>query len=209
MVRVLRRDAFHAGSQHADVKECTNTPGFLHSVSTAWRSPKIKRPRSTVEPFLLAVLEELADDNPGVEYAVGGSWRRGCESIGDIDILVLHDGPLAPNLFEPGIVLPSLVTWQRSGPRIANGDLRLPDTTALHVDLWCQPPASRAAALLFVTGSQLTNVRMRGRARGMGLALSQDKLSYRSTGEQVPGTEQDEESIFDALRLPYLHPHQR
>lgn len=157
----------------------------------------------------MALLEELADDNPGVEYAVGGSWRRGCESIGDIDVLVLHEGPLTPTLFEPGIVLPSLVAWQRSGPRIANGDLHMPDATALHVDLWCQPPASRAAALMFVTGSMRTNVRLRGRAKAMGLALSQDKLSYRATGEQVPGTEHDEEAIFDALRLPYLRPEQR
>lgn len=157
----------------------------------------------------MALLEELADDNPGVDYVVGGSWRRGCESIGDVDVLVLHDGPLAPNLFEPGIVLPSLVTWQRSGPRIANGDLQMPDGTALHVDLWCQPPASRAAALMFVTGSMENNVRCRGRAKGMGLALSQDKLAYRATGEQVPGTEHDERAIYSVLRLPYVHPHDR
>lgn len=169
----------------------------------------MRRPRAEVEPYLMAVLEELADDNPGVEYHVGGSWRRGAESIGDLDILLIHDGPLTATLFEPGVVLPSLVTWQRSGPRIANGDLHLPDGTALHVDLWCQPPRSRAAALLFVTGSQETNLRMRGRAKAMGLALSQDKLAVRATGEQVPGTEHEEQAIFEALRLPYLHPHQR
>jgi DNA polymerase/3'-5' exonuclease PolX len=178
-------------------------------VSRQWRAPKIRRPRAEVEPHLLAVLEELADDNPGVEYVVGGSWRRGAESIGDIDILLIHDGPLTANLFEPGIVLPSLVGWQRSGSRIANGDYRMPDGTALHVDLWVQPPVSRAAALLFVTGSQETNLRMRGRAKAMGLGLSQDKLFVRATGEQVPGTEHDEEAIFSALRLPYLPPHRR
>lgn len=157
----------------------------------------------------MAVLEELADDNPGVDYVVGGSWRRGAESIGDIDVLVLHDGPLTATLFEPGIVLPSLVSWQRHGPRIANGDVRMRDGTAIHVDLWVQPPLSRAAALLFVTGSQATNLRMRGRAKAMGLGLSQDKLFVRATGEQVPGTEHEEEAIFKALRLPYLPPEQR
>lgn len=157
----------------------------------------------------MAVLEELSDDNPDVEYVVGGSWRRGCELTGDVDILLIHNGPLTPTLFEPGIILPSLVTWQRSGPRIANGDYRMPDGTALHVDLWVQPPRSRAAALLFVTGSQQTNLRMRSRAKAMGLGLSQDKLFVRASGQQVPGTEHEEEAIFSALRLPYLRPELR
>ncbi len=155
----------------------------------------------------MAILEELADDNPGLEYHVGGSWRRGCETVGDLDVLVISDSPLTPTLLDPGIVLPSVVNWQRSGPRIANGDMELPDGP-LHVDLWQAPPASRGAMLLFVTGSMRTNLRMRGRAKAMGMALSQNGLTDRATGRALPGTD-TEEAIFNALRLPYLHPHQR
>ena len=155
----------------------------------------------------MAVLEELADDNPGLEYHVGGSWRRGCAEVGDADVLVVTESPLTPSLLDPGVILPSLVTWQRAGPRIANGDQQLPDGL-LHWDFWQAPPVSRGAMLLFVTGSQRTNLRMRGRAKAMGLALSQDGLKDRATGELILGTD-TEEAIFEALRLPYLPPEQR
>lgn len=155
----------------------------------------------------MAVLEELADDNPGLEVHLGGSWRRGCETVGDADVLVVTDSPLTPSLLDPGVILPSLITWQRTGPRIANGDQQLLDGP-LHWDFWQSSPASRGAMLLFVTGSQRTNLRMRGRAKSMGLALSQDGLKDRATGELISGTD-TEEAIFEALRLPYLPPEKR
>jgi DNA polymerase (family 10) len=153
------------------------------------------------------MLEELADDNAFLEFYVAGSYRRGRETLGDLDILVISESPLTPSLLDPGVMLPSLVTWQRSGPRIANGDLMLPDGP-LHVDIWQAPPSNRAAMLLFVTGSQQTNLRMRGRAKAMSLALSQDGLKDRESGELVPGIH-EEEDIFEALRMPYLPPEER
>lgn len=172
-----------------------------------WRTQKIRRPRSDVEPYLSAMLEELCDDNPHLEHYVGGSYRRGCDVLGDIDVLVISESPLTPSLLDPGVMLPSLVRWQRSGPRIANGDLTLPDGP-LHVDFWQAPPSARASMLLFTTGSASTNKRMRGRAKGLGLALSQDGLKDRATGRLIPGMD-EEEDIFSRLHLPYLAPEHR
>ena len=69
--------------------------------------------------------------------------------------------------------------------------------------LWQAPPANRAAMLLFVTGSQRTNLRVRGQV--MGLALSRDGLKDRPTSELIPGMD-DEADIFRALHMPYLPP---
>jgi DNA polymerase (family 10) len=150
---------------------------------------------------------ELALANPGLEYHFGGSWRRGAPVIGDIDILVITDaGTLAPDLLDPGVILPESVTWQRRGARVANGDMALADGP-LHVDVWSAKPGSRGAMLCFFTGPQALNLRQRARAKGMGLALSQNGLTDRETGEQLDdGTEQ---SIYRILRWPWLTPEER
>jgi DNA polymerase/3'-5' exonuclease PolX len=176
-------------------------------VTGQWRSSKVRRPREVVYPYLQILIEELADDNPGLEYYVGGSWRRGAQVIGDIDLLVISDEPLTASLFEPGVILPSCVTWQRRGPRIANGDLWLPDGP-LHVDVWQAPPASRGAMLAFITGPQQLVILQRRRARAMNLALSQNALADRSTGQPLPGTD-TERGIYAVLGMPFLSPQER
>jgi DNA polymerase/3'-5' exonuclease PolX len=176
-------------------------------VNGRWRSEKVRRPREVVYPYLQRLIEEFQDDNPGVEFYVGGSWRRGAQVIGDIDILVISEEPLTPSLFQPGVILPSCVTWQRRGPRIANGDIWLPDGP-MHVDLWQARPEARGAMLMFFTGPQALNLDQRRRAKAMGLALSQDGLKDRATGGLIPGTD-TEQAIYAVLGLPFLTPQER
>ena len=149
----------------------------------------------------------MSDDNPGLEFHFGGSWRRGAPVIGDLDILVITEqGTLSPDLLDAGVLLPSVVTWQRSGPRIANGDLMLQDGP-LHVDVWSAKPASRGAMLAFFTGPMELNLIQRQRAKAMGMAFSQNALTDRVTGQQLDnGTEED---IYRILGIPYLTPEQR
>lgn len=156
--------------------------------------------------YVQVLTQELADDNPDAEFVFGGSWRRNAAMIGDLDILVISEGSLSPDLLEPGIVLPSVVTWQRSGPRIANGDIDLPDGP-LHVDLWQAPPRSRGAMLCFFTGPMELNLVQRRRAKAMGMAFSQNALADRATGRQLDdGTEED---IYRVLGMPFLTPEER
>ncbi|MGY1602378.1 hypothetical protein [Geodermatophilus sp. SYSU D00815] len=177
------------------------------SRQNGWRSEKKRRPREAVAPFVARILTELADGNPGLEVHVGGSWRRGAEMIGDIDILVITEaGTLAPDLLDPGVILPESVTWQRRGARVANGDIAIADGP-LHVDVWSAKPESRGAMLAFFTGPMQLNLRQRARAKAMGLALSQNGLTDRETGEQLDdGTE---ESIYRILHWPWLTPEER
>src|SRR4051794_38213657 len=91
-----------------------------------WRSEKIRRSRAVVAPVVEELSEELATANPGLEFWFGGSWRRGAETIGDLDILIVNaSGTLQADLLDPGVALPTTVRWQRIGPRIANGEIAL------------------------------------------------------------------------------------
>ena len=116
------------------------------------------------------------------------------------------------SFMDPGVILPSVVQWQRLGPRIANGDLVLPDGCGwpgpLHIDVWHGRPESRGAMLCFFTGPMELNVYQRRRAKSMGLAFSQNGLVRLETKIPLPGTETDE-GCYAALRMAYLTPEER
>lgn len=176
----------------------------------SWRSPKVRRSRDVVAPIVQALTEELADDNLGLEFHFCGSWRRGADPVGDLDIVVISESPFTPTLFEPGVVLPSRVTWQRRGPRIAAGDIEVGDgLPPMHVDAFHFLPQSRGCALLALSGPADLNKFMRVRAARQrpSLALSQEALKVRDTGQvlDVP----DEAAVFAALGMRYETPQER
>jgi DNA polymerase/3'-5' exonuclease PolX len=179
-------------------------------VSQRWRTEKIRRPREEVAEYVQLLTEELADDNPGVRIEFAGSWRRGAPVIGDLDIVITTDsGRLAPDLLDPvGVHLPSLVTFQRSGPKIAQGGLHLPDGSELHCDIWSCLPREHAAFMMFATGPMALNVLQRRHALARGMALSQVGLLDRSTKEQLDSGSSERE-IYNLLGLPWLAPWER
>lgn len=198
--------------RQAGNEEHPSASRFLHSVTkTPWRSQKIKRPREVVEPYVQILTEELADDNPDLEFTFCGSWRRGAQEVGDLDVLVISDSLFTPNLFEDGVMLPSLpgLTYQRRGPRLAAAELLLPDGP-MHLDFFQFQPESRGCALLALTGPFQWNQYARARAKYRcrpSLSLSQEALKIRDTGEVLPCD--SESAVFAALGLSYESPEER
>lgn len=172
---------------------------------TSWRLPKIRRPRAEIEPFVDVLRAELPTD---VEWHLMGSYRRGAEVVGDLDVLVItDDGELQGDLWKPGIVLPPSVDWDRLGPKIAQGSLFLADNDYVHVDVWSATPKMRGAMLMFSTGPMSLNVVQRKRAISMGYRLSQNGLFDAENKRQLDdGTE---ENIYRWLGLDYMTPQQR
>jgi len=179
-----------------------------------WRSPKVRRPREAVAPLIEAVREALYDDNLGVDFEVTfcGSWRRGCEYVGDLDVLILSQTQLTPTLFDLGIRLPGLpgLTYQRWGARLAAAEVKMPDgLTPLHLDFFQFPYESQGPALLALTGPADFNrwCRVQAARCRPSLALSQQELKVRETGEvlDVP----DERAVMERIGLRYETPAER
>src|SRR3954469_12712168 len=168
-----------------------------------WRTPKVRRPRAQVQPFVDLLIAEMP---PGVEYHLLGSWRRGAPTIGDLDVLIVtNSGELSGTLFEAGVELPASFRAQRSGPKVAQGDLVLPDDSSIHLDVWSCRPIERGAYLMFATGPMQLNLAQRARALRLGYALSQ--VGLLRDGVQVDdGTEQH---IYQLINWPWLTPEQR
>ena len=150
---------------------------------------------------ILPGLKEL----PEVEKVeAAGSFRRGMETVGDLDFIVASGNP-AP-----------IMEWFTSMDGVtevtAHGDtkssIRLEG--GMQADLRVVPPEQFYFALHHFTGSKDHNVRMRQKALSLGLSLSEwglrpeeEKDSTRKAG---PIEAHAEEDVFRALGLSYVPP---
>lgn len=142
---------------------------------------------------------------PQVERAeAAGSFRRGMETVGDLDFIVASSNP-AP-----------IMDWFTSMVGIAevtaHGDtkasIRLEG--GMQADLRVVPAEQFYFALHHFTGSKDHNVRMRQKALSMGLSLSEwglrpeeEKDASRQAGTIVADSEED---VFKALGLNFVPP---
>jgi len=162
-------------------------------------------PREEVAIIGDLVLEQAED--LGMTGAITGSYRRGKETSGDVDVILT--GPqnklatLVKTLKEQGLILYDF----SHGAVKYMGLAQLPNLPARSLDIRYVPPNTFGSALLFSTGSADLNIQMRRRAIEQGLTLSEYGLYRADTGEALPAN--DEVSIFRALGLEYLPPEQR
>ena len=156
--------------------------------------------RAVVERILPA-LQAL----PDVERAeAAGSFRRGMETVGDLDFIVASSNPVPIMEWFVGMEGITEVTAHgetKSSIRLEGG---------MQADLRVVPTEQFYFALHHFTGSKDHNVRMRQKALSMGLSLSEwglrpeeEKNATRKTG---PVSASSEEDVFKALGLSYVPP---
>lgn len=164
-----------------------------------------------VEPHLSLLLTQLVAANPDdpPEVHVAGSWRRGADPVGDLDLVLVNaTGTLSADLLRPGVRLPTCVEWERQGDKIAHGTIPVAgQSVGVHVDVWACTPMQRGAFLAFATGPMQLNLRQRASAKRRGLALSQNGVFDRTTWEQLDdGTE---EGVYAAIGWDWIPPTDR
>ena len=142
---------------------------------------------------------------PEVERAeAAGSFRRGMETVGDLDFIVASSNP-APIMdwftSMDGIVEITAHGDTKSSIRLEGG---------MQADLRVVPAEQFYFALHHFTGSKDHNVRMRQKALSMGLSLSEwglrpeeEKDASRKVGEIKADSEED---VFKALGLAFVPP---
>lgn len=146
------------------------------------------------------IVAELEPHLAGVEHHWGGSYRRHADTVGDLDLVVVTDGPLS----EAGIGGP--LACDRSELVQYSRDVDQPDGTAIQVDVWRATPDKVGPFMAFVSGPKEWNVICRTRAIERGWKLSQHGLLDRN-GRRLD--ENTEASIFRLLELPTLTPEER
>ncbi|MGE0079892.1 MAG: DNA polymerase/3'-5' exonuclease PolX [Thiohalomonadaceae bacterium] len=165
----------------------------------AHREKKRRIPRHEARPHAEA-LERHLSAVPGVaQVVVAGSYRRGRDTVGDLDLLVTADTPAA--VMERFSSYPAVAQVTALGPTRAAVVLR----GGLQVDLRLVPPQSFGAALHYFTGSKAHNVRVRRLGQLRGLKVNEYGV-FRGA-ERVAGD--TELSVFAAVGLPFIEPELR
>ena len=134
--------------------------------------------------------------HPAVARAViSGELRRGCETIGQIDVVVVGDGDL-------NVVVENVI---RRPELIDEGRWRGTTEGGYRVEVWPTSPGEAAAKLAWTTGAEAHLKSLQRRAREMGLTL--DKRGLWSGQDLVKVA--DEEGVFDALGCGWIPPELR
>jgi len=166
--------------------------------------------RQSAGRFLLDFAAEVAEGlthylagTPGVEQITpAGSFRRGKETVGDLDLLVA--GPGAPAALERFVTYPGIGEILAKGANKASAKVGSP---AIQVDVRALAMESYGAALQYFTGSKDHNVALRTRCLKLGYTLNEYGL-FRLEGEvKVAG--ESEEEVYQKLGLAWIPPELR
>lgn len=162
---------------------------------------KHRHKRKDVEPVakkLTGILKKIK----GVDQVVvAGSYRRGAEDVGDLDILVSGD----PKVDEAE---KKIYKEFPDHTPLASGETKIAFVIFpknLQVDIRFVPEDSWGAALLYFTGSKEYNVMMRKVAIEKGCLLNEYGLF--KDGEYIAG--KTEKEVFEKLGLKYKDPSNR
>jgi DNA polymerase (family 10) len=133
------------------------------------------------------------------QLELAGSYRRGRETVGDLDVLVVSDDHRA--------VMDCLAAFPETQQVLARGDTKMSVRLqgGLQVDLRVVEQRSFGAALQYFTGSKEHNVVLRGRAKQRGLKINEYGV-FRDDAYLCGRTE---EEVYQALGLPWIPPELR
>lgn len=161
------------------------------------------------EDIATAIMESLKDEEGVQQIDVAGSYRRGLETIGDIDILIAADKEHIAGLFE------TFTSHERVTEVLGKGDTKSSVRTkeGRQVDLRIVSPEEFPAALMYFTGSKEHNVRMRQRARERGMSLNEYGLfkldDEGNTDFDQPVPAESEAGIYEKLDMHFVPPELR
>ena len=142
------------------------------------------------------------------QVEAAGSWRRGRETVGDLDLVVDGD--------DSATVMDRLATWPDTAAVLQRGETRMSirGPQNVQIDLRVVPPESFGAALQYFTGSKEHNVRLRSRARELGLTINEYGVHRLGSDEAAPPRSgavagRTEADVYAAVGLPWIPPELR
>jgi len=176
-------------------------------------------PRSEIEEYKKIFekdFDKVASVNANNEshMEIVGSYRRGAQSSGDIDVIITSKSPkmfidFIDELIKENIILHVLSRGSTKCLVVA----RIPSSNvARRVDFLYTSPEEFPFSILYFTGSKIFNTVMRHEALQKGLTMNEHglyKMEGKKKGEKVDAVFKDEKDIFGYLGLVYKTPVER
>jgi NAD-dependent DNA ligase len=172
-------------------------------------------PRKEVEEYEKLFnkdFKKISDNNANFEIV--GSYRRGAESSGDIDVIITSENPevfkkFIDLLLQEGVIVEIL----SRGPTKCLVIAKIPSSdTYRRVDFLYTNQEEYPFSILYFTGSKIFNTVMRHQALAMGLTMNEHglyKFEGKKKGEKVDHVFTSEKDIFDYLHMEYKSPQER
>jgi len=172
-------------------------------------------PRNEIDAYnsiFKKVFDSIKKTNESFEIV--GSYRRGAESSGDIDVIITSNDSFVFKTFidiliQEGVILEVL---SRGSSKCLVISKISSSKIARRVDFLFTSPEEYPFSVLYFTGSKIFNTVMRHQALTMGLTLNEHglyKMENNKKGNKVEHIFKNEQDIFDYLFLVYKSPIER
>jgi len=205
----------------AQLRENQGLLNDIQKVGLQYYEDILKRiPRSEIEDY--KAIFEKAFPNQGSPSPKGtddkmeivGSYRRGAQSSGDIDVIITSNSPRVFTTFVDNLIKEKIILYVLSrGPTKCLVVAKIPSSdSARRVDFLYTNPEEFPFAILYFTGSKIFNTVMRHIALEKGYTMNEHgiyKMEAKKKGEKVQRTFTSEKDIFDFLGLEYKSPIER
>ena len=203
-------------SSIAQLRENQQLLNDIQKVGLQYYEDVLKRiPRAEIEDYksiFESVFQKVA--TPKSSFEIVGSYRRGAQNSGDIDMIITSDSPQVFINFIDDLIKKKLILEVLSrGPTKCLVMAKIASSDAVRrVDFLYTSLAEFPFAILYFTGSKIFNTVMRHQALQMGLTMNEHglyKMIDKKKGDKVAHVFTDEKSIFDFLGLEYKSPIER
>jgi len=156
---------------------------------------------SDAEPVAAALAGHIKNQDGAKQVTIAGSFRRGKETVGDLDMLVTCRRGYEDEIMKAFVAFEDVARIDAHGQTKSSVHLR----SGLQVDLRIVPQVSYGAALHYFTGSKAHNVAVRKLAGERELKINEYGV-YRGE-DRIAG--ETEKAVYETVGLSYIAPELR
>jgi NAD-dependent DNA ligase len=200
----------------AQLRENQQMLNDIQKVGLRYYEDVLKRiPRSEIEDYkkiFESDFKKVATSDS--KFEIVGSYRRGAQNSGDIDMIITSDSPKVFINFIDELIKKKLILEVLSrGPTKCLVMAKIPSSDSVRrVDFLYTGLEEFPFAILYFTGSKIFNTVMRHIALEKGYTMNEhgiNKMEGKKKGDKVSHRFKTEEDIFDFLGLEYKAPTER
>ena len=175
-------------------------------------------PRTEIEQYEKIFTEhfdKVAKNFPDSKFEIVGSYRRGAQTSGDIDVIITGKTGGIYNAFVDELLKTKIileVLSRGSSKTLVIAKLPGLENMARRIDFLYSPPNEFPFAILYFTGSKAFNTVMRQYALDKGYTFNEHgiyKLENKKKGAKIEKGFKTEKDIFDFLGLQFKTPIER
>ena len=172
-------------------------------------------PRAEIDSFksilnnIFSNLKTNFSPSMKMNFEIVGSYRRGAQDSGDIDVIVTSQNSQVFSMLISALLRGKIILEVLSQGNSKCLVIAMISNKARRVDFLFTSHDEFPFSILYFTGSKIFNTVMRGTALSRGFTMNEHGICRKEDGSQVEIIFKNEREIFDFLNLEYKEPWER